>query len=91
MRTNNSKTDEIIASLQPLFEEARSKKLWFHSNYQDLWFSPTELLEAQMQGKFIWSAENWQLRNPNEHILYLGAKKEAIEKEILAFTLRILK
>jgi len=48
--------------LDNMFVIARAKELWFYANYQGLWFSPDELEKEQKQGKFLWTAENWQLR-----------------------------
>lgn len=55
----------IQTGLAPLFEQARRDGLWFHSSYQDLWFSPDELERAQSNGFFIWGAVNWTLRAPS--------------------------
>lgn len=55
---------QVLASLEPLFAEARAKGLWFHSCYQDMWFSPDELAEMHRQDRFIWGPVNWTLRNP---------------------------
>jgi hypothetical protein len=61
----------ILLSLQPLFAEARTKKLWFYCKYHSLWFSPAELQAEHDNEKFIWGTVNWELRDPNERITEL--------------------
>lgn len=58
----------ILESLEPLFREALAKKLWFHSSYQDLWFSPAELRRMHAEGRFVWGPVNWKLRAPSEYL-----------------------
>ncbi len=58
--------EEILASLAPLFAEAERCGLWFHCNYQDLWFSPKDLRASQAKGNFVWGPVNWKLRDPKE-------------------------
>ncbi|MCP3683809.1 MAG: hypothetical protein GY861_14080 [bacterium] len=70
--------EDILNSLSPLFLEAKEKGLWFHTNYQDLWFSPSELKNAQSKGSFIWGITNWELRDPKEQFY----SDEFIEKMI---------
>lgn len=59
---------EIIESLRPLYAEAEEKGLWFCSRHQTLWFSPSELRQAQENGSFRWGAWNWELRDPKERL-----------------------
>ena len=33
-----------------------------------MWFSPKELKEEQKNGKLLWGAVNWKLRDPQELI-----------------------
>ncbi len=61
----------ILLSLQPLFAEARAKKLWFYCKYHSLWFSPAELQAEHDNEKFIWGVVNWELRDPEERIAEL--------------------
>ena len=70
-------TDEaqaVKASMAPLFREALAKKLWFFTSYQQIWFSPEELAAQHAQGKFLWGAVNWQLRDPVEALNDLDRK-----------------
>ncbi|MBK6639640.1 MAG: hypothetical protein IPH08_04060 [Rhodocyclaceae bacterium] len=60
-----------------MFAEARRDGLWFRCTYQDLWFSPDDLEAAQANGRFIWSAMNWELRPPADYI----AKMERMAKD----------
>lgn len=66
----------VLQELQPMFEEARKKGLWFYSYYQCMWFSPEELEAAHKENRFIWSKENWKLRDPRE---LLEKHREAAE------------
>lgn len=74
------KRAKILESLAPLFAEARSKGLWFHGYYQDLWFSPDELAARHAQGRFIWGAANWELRDPGEKLKRLDADAKAAQR-----------
>lgn len=62
------KTEKQLAieSLEPLFRQAEAEGLWFFSPYQQLWFSPKMLRARQAEGRFIWGACNWKLRDPME-------------------------
>lgn len=61
-----SERELILDELKPMFEEARSKGLWFYSYYQSMWFSPDELEAHHKQNRFIWGKKNWKLRDPSE-------------------------
>ena len=80
---------EILNSLKPLFEKAEKEKLWFYSNYQDMWFSPKELKEYQSKDCFIWGADNWKLRNPKEELERLYKQANNHYKNIDNFTKRM--
>lgn len=81
--------EEIIKSLQPLFEKAEKEKLWFYCNYQDLWFSPKELKDMQKAGRFIWGEVNWTLQNPMERVTEMEKRIKAYEIEKEKFIKRI--
>lgn len=53
---------EILKSLEPLFEKAEKEKLWFYTNYQGLWFTPSELREQHKKDCFVWGVDNWELK-----------------------------
>ncbi|ATF13594.1 hypothetical protein A616_16890 [Brevibacillus brevis X23] len=72
-----------------MFEEAEAKKLWFYCSYQGLWFSPSELKQAQNEGRFLWGAVNWQLRDPNEKLAEMQLQQQSLSKEIERFKGRI--
>jgi hypothetical protein len=72
--------DEILAGLEPLFKEAEERKLWFYANYQQMWYSPTELKAQHAKGYLIWGAVNWQLRNPYELMNELDAQIRGTEQ-----------
>jgi hypothetical protein len=73
---------EILDGLKPLFERAEREKLWFYSPYQDLWFSPEELREAQSEGRFIWGELNWHLRSPYERINQLEQQRRSLNEQM---------
>lgn len=71
--------------MEALIIEAKAKRLWFNSMYQNLWFSPYELEELRSQGKFLWGPANWTLRDPKERIYELTIKIEKAQKELSDF------
>lgn len=56
------------STLQPLITQARKEGKWLHSRYQNVWFSPDELEAANQEGRFLWGAVNWALRDPHEMV-----------------------
>lgn len=80
---------EMQAELAPLMERARQQGLWFWCRYQDLWFSPREIAMHWHNGQFRWSAENWQLRDPQEHLAALKGKVTAAQRAVEEFEKRI--
>ena len=84
-----SKREEILDSLETMYNEAEEKGLWFHCSYQDLWFSPSELIKAQSEGRFIWGKKNWELRNPEELIKLHKSAIKNHNKEIELIRKRI--
>ena len=87
--SNEMTKEEVLKTLEPLFEKAQKEGLWFFGNYQSLWFSPAELRTKHQEGKFIWGAVNWILRNPNEYIEELEDELERREKNITSEILRV--
>lgn len=71
-----------MGALKPLIAEARAKRLWLWCHYQDLWFSPAELEAQNNNGKFLWSAENWRLRDPNECLQAALQRLAAAEADV---------
>ena len=81
----------VKAGMAPLFHEARAKKLWFFTSYQQIWFSPEELAAQHAVGKFLWGAANWRLRDPVEalndfdrKIAYVQADRERFAERLRA-------
>lgn len=72
-----------------MFAEAKEKNLWLYCGYQDLWFSPKELKDAQAEGRFIWGAENFKLRNPYELMNELSDRADKIEEQKKSLRMRI--
>jgi len=54
--------------LKTLIEQARVERKWLFCSYQGLWFSPDQLEQAHREGRFMWGAVNWQLRDPSEQL-----------------------
>lgn len=84
-----SEREKVLESLQPLFKQAKAEGLWFHCSYQDLWFSPEELEEYHREGRFLWGAVNWTLRDPRERLEALRRRSRAALDESAAFVKRI--
>jgi hypothetical protein len=80
---------EILASLEPLFKEAEEKKLWFHCNYQDMWFSPKELRAAHAEGRLIWGPVNWRLRDPYARLWQIADEVKKLTAEAFELGKRV--
>lgn len=80
---------EIRAELAPMFERAEAERLWFWCSYQDIWLSPAELRAEQDQGRLIWGAVNWKLRDPAEMIAERQARVDAAQRELDAVRRRV--
>ena len=75
----------ILTSLQPLFQEAEEKGLWFfHKSDQagKIWRSPGYLRLKQSEDEYIWSPEYWELLNPGR---YLDGLRVQAESKVLEF------
>ena len=82
----------IIMSLEPLFEEATAKGLWFFhesSEAGEVWCSPEYLRLQQSQGKLIWAPEHWELRSPTGYIKSLRIKAEQTVSEFNDLSARL--
>lgn len=53
-------------TLRVLIEKAEHEGKWLRCFYQNLWFSPAELRHANDNGRFNWSPENFELRDPQD-------------------------
>ena len=74
----------ILASLNPLFEEAQSKGLWFfhHSAESgEIWCSPEYLRLKQAKDELVWAPEHWELRSPIGYIKALRKQAEELVRE----------
>ena len=80
---------KVMESLKPMFKEAKAKKLWFYTNYQQIWFSPDELAAENKRGKFMWGAVNWELRDPIDGLKDLDGKIAAAQDERDRFAARL--
>jgi len=63
-----SERERILAELNPLIQQARDEGKWLWCRYQGLWFSPDQLEAEHEEGRFIWGAVNWELRDPQERL-----------------------
>lgn len=82
MKNSMNEFKKILDELEPLFEKAEKEDLWFYCSYQNLWFSPDDLRKRHKNGQYIWSIDNWELRDPKEKLAMLEEKKIKIQKEI---------
>jgi len=89
MNERDAVLNTILRRLEPLFEKAKNDKLWFYCSYQSLWFSPAELRREHENGKFIWGAENWKLRDPQERIAQYSQQKVDLENRAQEFAERV--
>ena len=74
----------ILMSLQPLFEEAEARSLWFFHESNEagqVWCSPEYLRLQQVKGELIWAPEHWELRSPKGYMNGLKLKAEALVAE----------
>ena len=74
----------ILMSLNPMFEEAEAKGLWFfHESKEagELWCSPEYLRLKQSQDEMVWAPEHWELRSPIGYIKSLRLQAEKIVEE----------
>lgn len=77
-----SDREDALKSLEPLFERAKREGLWFFCSYQAMWFSPKELRQAHSEGRFIWGAANWELRNPNDLVKEAEVEARSAESRL---------
>ena len=85
-----NKKEEILKSLEPLFEKAKKEKLFFFCYYQNLWFTPKELRQHHKEGTFIWEKANWELRNPKEETIRLKRLILNLEMKLKEWESKIL-
>ncbi len=74
----------IAASVEPMFEEAMEKGLWFYhvtDDDQDIWCSPGFLRKEQEQGRLIIAPEHWELRDPHGYMSKLVNDCQSIVDE----------
>ena len=74
----------ILLSLNPLFEEAAAKGLWFfHESLEagEVWCSPEYLRLQQTKGAMVWAPEHWELRSPSAYLKKLEMQAEATVRE----------
>ena len=79
----------ILISLDPLFQEAEEKGLWFfHKSDEagEIWCSPEYLRFRQSEDEYVWAPEHWELRNPVRHLdsLRVQAESKVLEFNSLA-------
>lgn len=65
---NDCTGDVIKQELKQLIQQANAQGKWLHCHYQDIWLSPAELAAQNAEGKLLWSAINWTLRDPNNKL-----------------------
>ena len=55
---------QILSDMEPIIKSAEESGLWLFCQYQQLWFSPSELRKEHANGRFIWGPVNWEVRSP---------------------------
>lgn len=88
---DQDKKRAVLEGYEPLFQQAEAEKLWFWCDYQNIWLSPQELRECHKKNQFLWSTNNWQLRNPEEELLRLEARAIAAQKDVERYKSRMEK
>lgn len=80
-------------ALDSLFVDAKRDRLWFwHSSVVGtFWFSPEELQDEQAAGRFVWSAENWRLRDPLERVFEFEQAAATLAESRNDFIRRMMK
>lgn len=74
--------EAVAAELAELIGNAKAEGKWLWCNYQDLWFSPDELAAQNANGKFLWGAVNWRLRDPAERVREAEERRDAAQREV---------
>lgn len=72
-------------SLGDLIRRAEQTGMWLWSRYQNLWFSPDALRRENAAGRFLWDAENFQLRHPCERRAQLEKRAQEAAADLLRF------
>ena len=75
----------ILMSLDPLFQEAEEKGLWFYHKSDEageIWCSPEYLRFKQSEGEYVWAPEHWELRNP---VRCLDSLRVQAESKVLEY------
>lgn len=61
-------------AMEPYFAQAQTNGWWFRSHYDRVWFTPQELREAMLSGRFLWGPENWVMMDPRQELHEIGAR-----------------
>lgn len=77
MTDTSGYTELTPQTLPELIDKAERNTLWLWCRYQDLWFSPAQLREANAQGRFRWGPVNWELRDPKERLAEADRRAKA--------------
>lgn len=75
--------------LQHLYDDAKASGRWFWCRYQDMWFTPDELKQANAEGRFRWGPVNWRLRDPNERLEEIDKEIQCLQEQRELFKQRI--
>ena len=82
--------EQIIKSLEPMFEKAEKEGKWFRSvGGSDTWLSPKELRKNLEMGFFIWGAKNWKLVDPKERLKDLEHTAKCAQYDLEQFKARM--
>lgn len=66
---NDAKASARI-EMRALIAKARAEKKWIYSNTMagEYWWSPDWLEEENTNGRFLWGAINFELRDPQDRV-----------------------
>ena len=76
-------------TLSELIDQAEAEHKWLYYHYQNMWFSPQELRDANAEGRFRWRVVNWRLRDPQEKLKRLREHVKPSQKELEEFKEKI--
>lgn len=81
MRVRNTAKDEAADAREKLIEQAERTGKWLYARYPGIWFSPAQLRAENAAGKFRWSADSFESRDPAERVREADEKVEAAMRE----------
>ncbi len=88
---NVLKEYEEKQAIEKLIDEAETKNFWIHIDYQNIWYSPQEMRdEIKELGRARFHSNNWNIRDPKEHLRYLTDKARQAVSELRQFEKQLM-